>query len=54
MKDEVEEAIVRELKFEGNKPLEMPDFDRKPANVKLNVAALKREKHLIDKEEREE
>ena len=54
MKDEVEEAIVRELKFEGTKPLEMPNFDRKPANVKLNVAALKREKHLIDMEEREE
>ena len=32
----------------------MPDFDKKTANVKLNVAALKREKHLIDKEEREE
>lgn len=54
VKDEVEEAIVRELKFEGTKPLEMPNFDRNPANVKLNVAALKREKHLIDMEEREE
>jgi len=31
----------------------MPDFDKKEANVKLNVAALKREKHLIDKEEQE-
>ena len=31
----------------------MPDFDKKEANVKLNVAALKREKHLIDKEEKE-
>lgn len=31
----------------------MPDFEKKEANVKLNVAALKREKHLIDKEEQE-
>jgi len=29
----------------------MPDFEKKEAKVKLNVAALKREKHLIDKEE---
>ena len=32
----------------------MPNFDKFEANVKLNVAALKREKHLIDLEEREE
>ena len=31
----------------------MPDFDKREAIVKLNVAALKREKALIDKEERE-
>ena len=31
----------------------MPNFDKMNANVKLNVAALKREKHLIDQEERE-
>lgn len=31
----------------------MPNFDKNTANVKLNVAALKREKHLIDMEERE-
>ena len=31
----------------------MPNFEKNPANIKLNVAALKREKHLIDKEERE-
>ena len=31
----------------------MPDFEKKEANVKLNVAALKREKYLIDKEEEE-
>lgn len=32
----------------------MPDFKKHEAQVKLNAAALKREKHLIDKEEREE
>ena len=32
----------------------MPNFDKVQANVKLNVAALKREKHLIDQEEKEE
>ena len=53
VQEEVEEAIVRELKFEGNKPRPMPNFEKNPANIKLNVAALKREKHLIDKEERE-
>lgn len=31
----------------------MPNFDKIDAEVKLNVAALKREKHLIDKEEKE-
>jgi hypothetical protein len=30
----------------------MPDFSKNQADVKLTVAALKREKHLIDKEER--
>ena len=50
---EMEEAIVSKLHFEGNKPRAMPDFDKMTANVKLNVAALKREKHLIDLEERE-
>mgnify|MGYP007086849300 FL=1 len=29
----------------------MPDFDKREANVRLNVAALKREEYLIDKEE---
>ena len=29
----------------------MPDFSKNQADVKLNVAMLKREKHLIDKEE---
>jgi hypothetical protein len=32
----------------------MPDFEKKEASVKLTVAAMKREKHLIDAEEREE
>lgn len=31
----------------------MPNFEKYEADVKLNVAALKREKHLIDKDERE-
>lgn len=31
----------------------MPDFLTNQADVKLNVAALKREKHLIDKEEKQ-
>ena len=31
----------------------MPNFEAKEANVKLNVAALKREKALIDREEAE-
>lgn len=31
----------------------MPDFTKNQADVKINVAVLKREKHLIDKEERE-
>ena len=50
----MEEQIKKDLQFEGVKPRKMPNFDRMEANVKLNVAALKREKHLIDKEEQEE
>ena len=53
VKQEVEQEIVKTLKFEGNRPRPMPNFDKYDANVKLNVAALKREKHLIDKEENE-
>ena len=45
---------MKELKFDGVKPRKMPNFDKQDANVKLNVAALKREKHLIDLEEKEE
>ena len=53
VKEEVEAEIVKTLQFEGNRPRPMPNFDKYDANVKLNVAALKREKHLIDLEERE-
>ena len=49
----VEAEFVKDLKFGDFKPREMPDFTRHQADVKLNVAMLKREKHLIDKEERE-
>ena len=31
VKEEVEQTIVKELKFEGPKPLPMPDFERKEA-----------------------
>ena len=31
----------------------MPDFAKNKADVKLNVAMLKREKHLTDKEDRD-
>lgn len=31
----------------------MPDFNKNQADVKLNLAALKREKALIEREERE-
>ena len=32
----------------------MPNFEQHQAEVKLNIAMLKREKHLIDKEESQE
>lgn len=32
----------------------MPDFQKKPAAVKINVAAMKREKNLLEKQEKEE
>lgn len=52
-KDEAEVRFTKELKFDGVKARPMPKFEQKEANVKLNVAALKREKALIDKEEQE-
>lgn len=53
VKQEAEHLVTRDLMFEGVRPRAMPDFEKKDANVKLNAAALKREKHLIDKEEKE-
>jgi hypothetical protein len=53
VKEEVEENFKKDLKFDDFKPREMPDFSRHAADVKLNVAMLKREKHLIDREEKE-
>lgn len=54
VQQEVEKNFQNKLKFEGNRARPMPNFDKKEANVKLNVAALKREKYLIDKEEIEQ
>lgn len=51
VKAEVEKEFISHLKFDGIKPRPAPDFTTKRADVKLNAAALKREKHLIDKEE---
>ena len=48
---EVDQRIQDSIKFGDFKPREMPDFSKNQADVKLNVAMLKREKHLIDKEE---
>lgn len=53
VKAQVEAQIQSELKFGDFKPREMPDFNKNQADVKLNLAALKREKALIEKEERE-
>lgn len=42
------------MKIKGmNKARPMPNFDKKTTNVRLNNAALKREKHLIEAEESE-
>ena len=54
MFDQVEKGIKDSLKFEGFKPKPVPNFEKSRADVKLNAAMLKREKHLIDKEEREQ
>jgi hypothetical protein len=45
--------LTKEHKFNDFKPKPLPDFTKRQAEVKLNAAALKREKALIDKEERE-
>jgi len=47
-------GIKNSLKFGDFKPREMPNFENNKADVKLNVAMLKREKHLIDREERDQ
>jgi hypothetical protein len=53
-KAENEKRIQESLKFDGIKAKKAPDFSKVEANVKLNVAALKREKFLIDREQVEE
>ena len=53
-KDDAEKLFQDGLKFQGIKARNMPDFQKKEAAVKLNVAALKREKYLIDREDVEE
>ena len=52
VKEEREKELTKEHKFEGIKAKPAPDFTAKEAVVKLNAAALKREKQLIDVEER--
>lgn len=52
--DSVEKTIKDSLKFEGFKPKPVPNFEKSRADVKLNAAMLKREKHLLDKEEKEQ
>lgn len=48
---EAENELLKELKFNDFKALKMPDFENYEADVRLNIAMLKREKHLIDKDE---
>lgn len=53
VKEEAEKLFVQKLKFGDFKAREVPDFERNKADVKFNVAALKREKNLIEKEDRD-
>jgi len=53
VKEEAEKLFVQKLKFGDFKAREVPDFEKNKADVKFNVAALKREKNLIEKEDRE-
>jgi len=46
--------LTKEHKFSGVKAKPAPDFTKNEDVVKLNAAALKREKHLIDIQEKEE
>ena len=48
-KRDLEAERTKEHKFGDFKPLDMPDFQKKPAAVKINVAAMKREKNLLEK-----
>lgn len=50
----LEQERTVEHKFGDFRAREMPDFEKKQAAVKLNVAALKREGNLIARQEREE
>lgn len=53
LKEEREKQLTKEHKFQGVKAKPAPDFTKNEAVVKLNAAALKREKHLIDLQDRE-
>lgn len=46
--------MLSQLKFDEFKPRKMPNFELYQAEVKLNIAMLKREKHLLDKQETSE
>ena len=51
VRETLEQERTREHKFGDFKPKEMPDFNKKAAAVKINVAAMRREKNLLEKEE---
>jgi len=51
VRENLEKERTVEHKFGDFKPREMPDFEKKQAAVKLNVAALKREGNLIQQQE---
>ncbi len=51
VKEQMEKAATKDLKFRGPEARPMPNFARSRADVKLNAAALKREKALVEREE---
>lgn len=51
VKEALELEFLKGLHFSDFKPRRMPDFSKTQADVKLNVAVLKREKQLLDKDE---
>ena len=53
-KEEYERKFISELKFEGTKARNMPDFDKVEAPVKLTAAAVKREALALKKAQEEE